>query len=322
MQRLQLIQLLNLRAARRVPAQAGLLGLTALAAIAFGTPAEAVKVSATTAGAPYTNSMTLGPKLTIFDPGTPNFTGAPSVPAPPVSGTNTDTYLGFQFGSGITAVQMTGDAMSSISQPFANVFDIDLTLTNFTIQSISAPSNEYVYVNIWEQFTGLPVSSTADWTGSSVAIAGSFSKTSLGDNLFIEPIVTALTPGPNTWGPVSTFFGGLPAGLSGTFSATTPVSPLIGYIDGFGNLTVGFEAIVGLSNNDSTGVDFLTMPSSWDLKLRLDNSAAATKVPGPLPLLGAATGYAWSRRLRRRWRDAPSVLNPELVLSAGASPND
>ena len=256
------------------------------------------------------------------DPGSPNFTGVPSLAAPPVTGTNTDTISSFQFGSLVTPVQMTGDAISSISQPVANLFDIDLTLTNFTIQSINLPSNEYVYLSIWEQFTGLPVFSTANWTGSSVSIAGSFSKTSLGDNLFIEPIVTALTPGPNTWGPVSSFFGGLPPGLSGSFTASAPVGSLTSYIDGFGNLSVGFEAIVGLSNNDISGIDFLTMPSSWDLKLRLDNRSNATKVPGHLPLLGAASGYAWSRRLRRRLRDAPAVLKPDAVLSAGASLND
>jgi hypothetical protein len=295
------------RAMRRPRFGAWLLGLTTLATVAAGTPAQAVKVSATTA-AGYSNTMGLGPKLMIFAPGTPNFSGAASLPAPPVFGTNTDTFTAFQFGTGITPVQMTGDAISSISQPSANVFDISLTLTNYTIQSISLASNEYVYLNIWETFTGLPISSTANWTGSTVAIAGTFSKTSLGDGLFIEPIVTALTPGPNTWGPVSSFFGGLPAGLSGSFSASTAVSPLSAYIDGLGNLSIGFEAIVGLANNDSTGVDFLTMPSSWDLKLRLDNSAAnGTPVPGPLPLLGAASGYAWSRRLRRRWREATSA---------------
>ena len=241
MHSLESLWLLSLKAALRVPAQAALLGLTALSTIAFGTPAGAVKLSATTAGAPYTNSMSLGPKITIFDPGSPNFTGVPSLAAPPVTGTNTDTISSFQFGSLVTPVQMTGDAISSISQPVANLFDIDLTLTNFTIQSINLPSNEYVYLSIWEQFTGLPVFSTANWTGSSVSIAGSFSKTSLGDNLFIEPIVTALTPGPNTWGPVSSFFGGLPPGLSGSFTASAPVGSLTSYIDGFGNLSVGFE---------------------------------------------------------------------------------
>ena len=114
------------------------LGLAALLALAAGSPSQAVKVSATHINplGPHTNSMGLNPKLVIFDPGTPNFIGTTSLAAPPTGfPPNTDTISGFTFPG--PAVQMTGDAISSISQPLASVFDLNLKLTNFTISSFN-----------------------------------------------------------------------------------------------------------------------------------------------------------------------------------------
>lgn len=279
-----------------------LLGLAALLGFIAAAPAHAVRVSATHINplAPHTNTMSLAPKLVIFDPGTPAFIGAPSLTAPAAPGSVSDTVAGFTFGTPSTAVQISGDAISSITRPGpAPIFNLDLTLTNFSFSSISLPANEYVYVNLWETFTSLPIASTASWTGVA-SITGSFNKTSLGDGLFIEPIVTAYDATLTNWVAASTFFGGLGPGLAGPIAASTPVASLSSYIDPFGNLSVGYEFILGLNNADVIGGDLINLPTSLELKLRYDASASGAPVPGPLSLLGAPVAYRFSRHLRRR----------------------
>ena len=285
--------------AMRIHSLRFLAGCVGMISLGLATPARAVKVNATyNASGPYTNVMSLLPKVTIFDPGTPVFTGLPTLPAPPLLGTNTDSYPAFTFGTPFTAVQMTGDALSSISQPSAGAYDINLTLTNFSISSLSLPANEYVYLNLWETFTGLPALSTATWVGSA-SVTGTACRTSPLDGLFIEPIATVLDPGPNVWIPASTFFGGTP--MCGPLSASAAVNPLTPYISG-GNLLVGFEVILGLANNDVTGVDSIVLPTSLELNLHYE------PVPAPLPLAGSAVAWTFSRRLRRRIRRAASDL--------------
>jgi hypothetical protein len=236
--------------------------------------------------------MGLPPKLLLFDPGTAAFTGATSLAAPPLLGISTDTYPSFGFGTPLTAVQMSGDAISSITQPTTGSYDISLTLTNFNLSSISLPANEYVYLNLWETFTGLPSLSTANWSGGA-SISGTACRTSLNDALYIEPIATVFDPGASTWIPASLFFGGTPA--CGAITASAAVSPLSAYISG-GTLMVGFEVILGLNNADVTGGDVITLPTSLEMNLRYE------PVPGPLPMAGGLTAWSFSRRLRRRIR--------------------
>ena len=276
-----------------------LVGCVGAIGLSFVPPARAVKVSAAfnTSG-PYTNSMVLGPKGAIFDPGVPAFTGLPSLPAPPLFGTSADAFTGFAFGTPLTAVQMGGDALSSITQVAPNTYDLGLTLTNFTLSSISLPANEYVYLNIWESFTGLPLLSTATWSGSA-SISGSSCRTSLLDGLFIEPAATVYDPGSAAWIQASTFFGGMPAGLCGPIAASATVNPLTPYISG-GSLMVGFEVILGLNNNDSLATDFINLPTSLDLNLRYQPAAGAAPVPGPLPAAGLAMAWRLARRMRQR----------------------
>lgn len=281
----------------RLPISSGTL-LAALGLISLGvvSPAQAVKVSASTnTSGPYTNVMSLAPKVTVFDPGTPNFTSLPSLAAPALFGTNSDSITGFSYGTAITAVQMTGDALSSISQPSPNAYDISLTLTNFTISSIALPANEYVYLDIWETFTGLPGLSTATWSGGA-SITGSACRTGVSDSLFIEPIATVYDPGSSTWIPSSTFFGGTP--ICGSISASAPVVPLTAYISG-GNLIVGFEAILGLNNVDLLAGDTINLPTSLEMNLRYSNGGTPP-VPAPLPWAGAAAAWSLARRFRHR----------------------
>lgn len=260
-------------------------------------PAQAVKVSASfNASGPYSNAMGLPAKVTILDPGVPAFTGLPSLTAPILFGTSTDTLPAFTFGTPVTAVQMTGDAVSSISQPSPGNYDISLSLTNFVLSSIALPANEYVYLNVWETFTGLPGLSTATWS-SGASVTGSACRTSLSDSLFIEPIATVLNPGPSTWIAASTFFGGTPA--CGPIAASAPVISLTPYISG-GTLIVGLEAILGLANNDLIAGDVLTLPTSLDLRLRYNSTGTPPPVPGPAPLGAAAALWGLGRRLRRQ----------------------
>ena len=83
---------------------------------------------------------------------------------------------------------MSGDAVSTITNLGLNNYDISLTLTNLSLNSTSVPppANEYIYVNLWENFIGLPVSSTATWSGS-LSAAGNYTRTNLNDILGIEP---------------------------------------------------------------------------------------------------------------------------------------
>jgi hypothetical protein len=281
----------------RLPVCLGTL-LAGLSSISLGlvSPAQAVKVSASTnPSGPYSNVMSLAPKVTILDPGTPNFTSLPSLAAPALFGTNSDTISPFSYGTAVTAVQMTGDALSSISQPSLNAFDISLTLTNFTISSIALPANEYVYLDIWETFTGLPALATASWSGGA-SITGSACRTGVSDGLYIEPIAMVYNPGSSSWMPSSTFFGGTP--MCGSISASAPVVPLTAYISG-GTLIVGFEAILGLNNVDLLAGDVINLPTSLEMNLRY-SSAGTPPVPAPLPWAGAAAAWRLARRLRHR----------------------
>jgi hypothetical protein len=72
---------------------------------------------------------------------------------------------------------------------------------------------------------------------------------------------------------------------------------------GGGNLRVGVETILLLNNLDGIGGDQIYLPASLELTMRLQDSAPPSQnVPAPLAALGAAAGWGWSRRLRRRCR--------------------
>ncbi len=267
-------------------------------------PVGAVSLSA------YYNytSMPLLPKapVGIFQPGAPQcMVGATLVaPAPFTLGTATNTVTGCTWGTLANPAYMGGDAVATITNTSASNYSLSLKLTNFTLNSTSVlgPANEYVYINIWENFVGLPLISTAAWSGV-INVNGTYMRTSLGDVLGIEPIATVFDSGILSWVPASNFFGGIPAGLSGPISASTSVTPLTPYIFGGGNLGVGIETILLLHNLDTIGGDKINLPTSLELTMRLQDPAPpAQKVPAPLAALGAAAGWGWSRRLRRRCR--------------------
>ncbi len=70
---------------------------------------------------------------------------------------------------------------------------------------------------------------------------------------------------------------------------------------GGGHLRVGVETILLLKNLDGIGGDQINLPTSLELTMYLSDPAPpAPNVPAPLAALGAAVGWGWSRRLRRR----------------------
>ena len=113
--------------------------------------------------------------------------------------------------------------------------------------------------------------------------------------------------------PASNFFGGIPPGLSGPFSASASVVNLTPYVFGGGNLRVGVETILLLNNLDGIGGDQIYLPTSLELTMHLSDPAPpAQSVPAPLAALGAAAGWGWSRRLRRRCRaSTPRLASQE-----------
>jgi hypothetical protein len=76
----------------------------------------------------------------------------------------------------------------------------------------------------------------------------------------------------------------------------------------------GFADIVSFDGSNEPGVPVsgtvLTVQNIWDvpagavLNSFQDTYTQRTRVPGPLPLFGAAMGFAFSRRLRSRIRSA------------------
>lgn len=279
------------------PLLAGLLGAG---------PVGAVSLSAyyNNYGPPYTNSMGLFPKspVGILQPGVAQCLGGATLAAPGINSflINSNTYTGCTWGTVLNPAFMGGDAVATISNVGGNNYDLSLTLTNFTLNSTSVTplADEYVYINLWENFTGL-TGSNASWSGL-LSVNGTYNRTTTGEIVGIEPIATVFDSGLTSWVAASNFFGGIPPGLSGPFSASTSVVSLTPYIFG-GNLRVGVETILLLRNLDGIGGDQINLPTSLELTLQLrDQAPPAPNVPAPLAALGAATGWDWSRRLRRR----------------------
>jgi hypothetical protein len=285
------------------PLMAGLIGAA---------PVEAVSLSAYYNDLlPVTNSMGLPTKspVGIYQPGAPQcMVGATLVaPAPGSLGTAANTVTGCSWGTLAAPASMSGDAVATITNTSASNYDLSLTLTNFTLNStnVTPLADEYVYVNLWENFIGLPVSPTAIWTGL-LSVNGNYNRTALSDFLGISSVATVWDSGITLWVAASNSIGGIPAGLSGPFSDSISVIPLSYYVAG-GNLRVGVETILKLGNLDGLGGDLINLPTSLELTMHLSDPAPpAPAVPAPLAALGAAAGWGWSRRLRRRCRASNS----------------
>lgn len=255
---------------------------------------------------PVTNSMGLLPKspVGLYQPGVAQCLGGATLTAPAFNSflSASNTYLGCSWGTALNPAFMGGDAVATITNIGLSNYNLSLTLTNFSLNStnVPPPANEYVYVNLWENIVGLPISSTAVWSGILSAV-GTYARTNVNDVLGIEPIATVFDSGSTSWVPASNFFGGIPPGLSGPFNVSTSVNNLTPYVYGGGNLGVGVETILLMNNLDGVGGDQILLPTSLELTMTLrDPSPSAPDVPAPLAVPGVAAAGAWSRRLRRR----------------------
>jgi hypothetical protein len=98
-----------------------------------------------------------------------------------------------------------------------------------------------------------------------------------------------------------------PRGLSGLFNTSASAVNLTPYVSGGGNLVVGVETILLLNNLDCIGDDQINLPTSLELTMHLSDPAPPAQIlQAPLAALGAAAGWGWSRRLRRRCRASSS----------------
>jgi hypothetical protein len=261
--------------------------------------AGAVQVSATYSTAQAgTNHMNLPPLTTLLDPTPPDY-GIAGLPAPAV-GTSTDT-LPFAYPPGAPTppnfVQMYGDAISSITAVGAGAYDVELTLTNFWFeQGITSVASEYVYLNVWEQFTGL--GTAAAWTSAGVVSVTGIATLGAGHTMAIEPIVTVYDPTSSTWVAGSTFFGAGGNGASFGISDSTAVFPLSPYISG-GQLSIGMQTILLLRDPTGAGGGSIHLPTSLHLK------ATIRPVPEPSTLrcLALAIGWGLASSGRRAKRD-------------------
>jgi hypothetical protein len=113
-------------------------------------------------------------------------------------------------------------------------------------------------------------------TGAPTAVGGYFFATDINVNLLNRSITVTANPGASTQSVV-------------TGSATN----FFGWLDDSGT---PFTSLAIVTN---TG-DPASWPNADDLVLGKAAPAAPASVPGPLPLMGAATAFGFSRRLRSR----------------------
>lgn len=279
-----------------------------LGCLAIAAPtAQAVQVSAgNSLVQPTTNLMGLPTPSAVFDPGLPDF-GSLGLAAP---GSGTATAItSFAYPSNApnagNAVQMWGDSISSITNLGSGAFQLEVTVTNFMFDQPSPViTDEYVYLNVWETFTGLGLPTSLSWsTSGSMSITGLWTAGAPGQVIGIEPIAIVYDPGLSQWTVASAFFGdnnnSLPGG--GPLFATEPVNSLTPYVSG-GNLTVGMQSILLMKDLVGAAGLSLNLPTSLHMSVTL------TPVPEPstwvLGAFGVPALIALARRTMVRRRQA------------------
>lgn len=268
--------------------------------------ARAVAISASYSSAQAgSNHMGLPPVGTLFDPGTPDF-GFLGLVAPGAGFTTVTVPFAYPANApnAGNAVQMYGDAVSKVTNLGAGAFQVEVTLTNFFMnQGTAVPgTDEYVYLNVWETFTGLGVPASLQWsTAGTISVFGLWNA---GPASFvaIEPTAIVYDPGFATWGQASPFFGANGTGPgSGPLIGSQTVNSLAPYVTA-GQVNVGMQAILILDDLIGVGGASMNLPTSLHLSMTL------TPVPVPEPsslamaclaLAGGAVAVARRGRLKR-----------------------
>lgn len=257
--------------------------------LATGENAWGVAVSASYSGTQSTtNHMGLPPVGAIFDPGTPDF-GFLGLVAPGF-GTNS-VSIPFAYPANapnpVNAVQMYGDAVSSITNLGAGVFQAEIIITNFFIdQGTPAVTGEYVYLNAWETFTGLGLPANFTWsTAGTISVNGPWSA-GAASFVAIEPAAIAFDSVLTTWDQASPFFGATGTGPGGgLLIGSQSVTPLTNYVAA-GQLSVGVQTILQLKDPLAVGGNIMHLPTSLHLSITM------TPVPEPSTLALAASAVA------------------------------
>lgn len=275
--------------------------LAGLVLVVDANSAKAVAVSASYNTSQSTsNHMALPPLGTLFDPGTPDF-GSLGLVAPG-AGSNSVT-IPFAYPANApnagNPVQMYGDAVSTVTNLGAGAFEVEVTLTNFFMdQGTAAPTNEYVYLNVWESFTGLGVPASLLWASSgTISVTGPWTA---GPSSFvaIEPTAIVYDTGSSTWGQASPFFGATGTGPgSGLLLGSQSVNTLTPYVSA-GQVDLGMQVILQMDDPLAVGGAMMHLPTSLHLSVTL------TPIPVPEPsslvLAGMALiGGAAARCVRR-----------------------
>lgn len=251
------------------------------------------------------NHMGLPGTVVPITPGTPDF-GTLGLAAPGSGTSSVTTPFAYPAGAPNPGnnVQMYGDGISSITNLGAGSFQVELTLTNFTIdQPTPLVSDEYVYLNVWQTFTGLGLPTNTTWsTAGTISVTGLWTA-GPGGFVSIEPTAVVYDTSASNWIQASPFFGSPHSGPgAGPIAASQLVNPLAPYVTG-GQLEVGMQAILLLSDIAGAGGNSMNLPSSLHLSLTL------TPVPVPEPsslvmaclaLAGGAAAVARRSRLKRR----------------------
>lgn len=262
----------------------------------------AVQVSASSnAAVGPTNHMALPAPVGLFDPGLADF-GTAGLAAPGAGSSSNTAPFAYPSNAPNAGnpVQMYGDAVSSITNLGSGAFQADVTLTNFWMNQGSAlPTNEYVYLNVWETFTNLGLPSSLTWSTSSTISVNGLWAAGPGQSVAIEPIAIVYDTSSTSWISASPFFGSNGTGPgSGLLLGSAPVSALTPYVTA-GQLTVGMQAILLMRDIAGSGGASMHLPTSLHLSITM------TPVPVPEPssfvlaALAAASCAFWKVGCRR-----------------------
>jgi hypothetical protein len=157
--------------------------------------------------------------------------------------------------------------------------------------------------------SGAPVPFTLEYTqatgaisynlGGSTLTASGFTRVPPITDLFLR--TNAATQNDTQFGPVSTSFSNLIFNLN-------PITETLDSTAVTNSSVTNYARISGITGDFTlTGDVTLAWVGTFPTQSRLDLTVKAMSVPAPLPLLGVAAAFSWSRKLRKRIRSTKSL---------------